>query len=49
MLPALVEAEALATIASTKSGVSINFLVEEMHWFEMSTTGVSETKWFGVM
>ena len=25
----------------------INFLVEELRRFEMSITGVSETKWFG--
>ena len=46
-LRSLVEVEALVTSASTKSGVSIdckiNFLIEEMHWFEMSITGVSET------
>ena len=40
----LVEAEGPVTTASTRRGVSvdrkINFLVEELHCFEMSITGV---------
>ena len=47
----LVEAEGPVITASTRRGVSvdrkINFLVEVLHRFEMSITGVSETKWFG--
>ena len=47
----LVEAEGLVTTALIRRGVSvdckINFLVEELRCFEMSITGVSETKWFG--
>ena len=47
----LVEAEGPVTTASIRRGVSvdrkINFLVEELRRFEMSITGVSETKWFG--
>ena len=47
----LVEAEGPVTTASTRRGVSvdrkINFLVGELRRFEMSITGVSETKWFG--
>ena len=47
----LVEAEGPVTTASTRRGVSvdhkINFLVKELRRFEMSITGVSETKWFG--
>ena len=46
----LVEVEGPVTTASTRRGVSvdrkINFLVEELRHFEMSITGVSETKWF---
>ena len=47
----LVEAEGPVTTASTRRRVSvdrkINFLIGELRRFEMSITGVSESKWFG--
>ena len=47
----LVEAEGPVTNRINQRGVSvdckINFLVGELRRFEMSITGISETKWFG--
>ena len=47
----LVESEGSVAIASTRRGVhvdcKVNLLVEELRCFEISITGLSETKWFG--
>ena len=46
-MPSLVEAEGLVTTASIKRGVSIDqyyFSIEKLCQFEMSITGVRETK-----
>ena len=46
-----VDAEGSVATASVRREVQvdrkINFLVKELHRFNMSITGVSETKWFG--
>ena len=50
-LHSLVESEGSVAIASTRRGVhvdrKVNLLVEELRRFEISITGISETKWFG--
>ena len=47
----LVESEGSVATVSTRRGVHIdrkvNLLVEELHRFEISITGISEMKWFG--
>ena len=50
-LRSLVESEGSVINVSTRRGVQVdhkvNLLVEELHCFEISITGISETKWFG--
>ena len=50
-LRSLVESEDSVAAASTRRGVQVdqkvNLLVAELHRFDISITGISETKWFG--
>ena len=50
-LDSLVESEGSVATVSTRRGVQVdrkvNLLVEELCHFEISITGISETKWFG--
>ena len=49
----LVESVGSVATASTRKDVQVdrmvNLLVGELHCFDMSTTGISKTKWFGIM